>query len=96
MHFFIQNFVEHSGKWNFEDYCDNEGLTFSRESARHVGSYKPGKLRVARHKGRNCLVKSGQLSWAGQYKKFVQYECKCTPVYSDRIIFLSANPSAIK
>ena len=43
---------------------------------RHFGSYKPGKLRGAQHKGRHSVVKSSQLSWAGQYKKCVQYDFK--------------------
>ena len=30
------------------------------------------------HKGRNGAVKSVQLCWTGQYKKCVQYDCKCT------------------
>ena len=34
-----------------------------------------------RHKGRNSAVQSSLLSWAGQYKKCVQYNFKFTPVY---------------
>ena len=44
--------------------------------ARHFGSYKPDKHRETRHKGRNSAVKSSQLNWAGQYKKWVQYDFK--------------------
>ena len=48
---------------------------------RHCGSYKPGKLRRLRHKSSNIkqsAVQSSQFSWAGQYKKSVQYEFKFT------------------
>ena len=48
---------------------------------RHFDSYKPGKLRRTRHKGRNGAVKSIQVRLAGQYKKCVQYGFKFTPVY---------------
>ena len=48
----------------------------------HFGSYMPVKLRGTQHKGRNSAVKSSQLSWAGQYKKFVQYDFKFTSVPS--------------
>ena len=48
--------------------------------SRHFGSTEPGKLRGTRHKGRNSAVKSNQLSFAGQYKKFVQYNFKLTLV----------------
>ena len=41
--------------------------------ALHFGSYNPGKLRGTLHKGRNSAVKSSPLTWAGQYKKCVQY-----------------------
>ena len=35
------------------------------------------------HKGQNSAVKSSQLSWAGQYKKWVQYDFKFTLEYSE-------------
>ena len=54
-------------------------------TARHFGSYEPGKLRGTPHKGRNSAVKSSQLSWAGQHKKCVQYDFKFTSVYSAQV-----------
>ena len=48
----------------------------------HFGSYKQSKLRGTWLKGQNSLVKSSKLSWAGQYKKYVQYNFKFTSVYS--------------
>ena len=43
-----------------------------------------GKLRWTRHKGRNSAVQSIQLTWTGQYKKYVQYKFKFT-MYSDQL-----------
>ena len=54
---------------------------------RHFGSYKPGKLRGTKHKGRNSAVQSSQFSWAGQYKKCVQYDFQFTLEYSDMWTF---------
>ena len=51
--------------------------------ARHFGSYQESKLSVARRKGRYSAVKSSQHSWAGQYKKCVQYDFLFTSEYSD-------------
>ena len=44
----------------------------------HFGSYKRGELREKRPKSRNSALKTSQLSWAGQYKKCVQYDFKFT------------------
>ena len=49
--------------------------------SRHFGSYKMSKLSVTKRKGRYSAVMSSQLSWAGQYKKCVQY-VKFTLEYS--------------
>ena len=49
----------------------------------HFDSYKESRLRGTWRRGRNSGVKYSQLSWAGQYKKCVQYAFKCTSVYSD-------------
>ena len=47
----------------------------------HFGSNKPGKLRGTLQIGRTSAVKSSQLSWAGQYKKYcVQYDFPFTLV----------------
>ena len=46
--------------------------------SRNFGSYEQSKLRGPRRKGRNSAVKSSQPSWAGQYKKCVQYDVKFT------------------
>ena len=40
------------------------------------------KPRGTQRKGRYSAVKSSQLSWAGQYKKCVQYDLKFTSEYS--------------
>ena len=52
------------------------------QCTRHYGSYKPGKLRGTRQKGRKIAVKSSQLGWEEQYRKCVQYNIKFTPVYT--------------
>ena len=44
------------------------GLMRHRDTARHFGSYKPGKLRGTLHKRRNSAVKSSLLSCTRQYK----------------------------
>ena len=62
-------------------------------SARHFGSYKESKLSVTRRKGRNSTVKSCQLSWAGQYKKCIQYNFKFTSENSDPKIKWFTEPS---
>ena len=48
---------------------------------RHFGSYKLGKLRGTWYKDRNSAVQSSQRRWAGQYKKYVQYDFKFASVY---------------
>ena len=50
--------------------------------ARHFGSYQQSKLSVPQRKGRYSAVKSSQLSGAGQYKKFAQYDFQFTSEYS--------------
>ena len=50
---------------------------------RHFGSYKQSKPKETQSKGRYSAVISSQLSWAGQYKKCVQYNFKFTPEYSE-------------
>ena len=63
-----------------------------------------GKLRGTQRKGRYSAVKSSQLSWAGQYKKCVQYDSSLlqktvgpgpffinnlfTPIYQILILYL--------
>ena len=49
--------------------------------SRPFGSYRLGKHRGTWHKGQNSLVKSSEPSWAGKFKKCVQYDFKFTPVY---------------
>ena len=44
----------------------------------HFGPYKQNELKGTRHQGRNSTVRSSQLSWAGLYKKCVQYDFKFT------------------
>ena len=51
--------------------------------SRHFVSYTQSKLRGKKRKGRYSEVKSSQLSWAGQYKKCVQYDFKFSSEYSD-------------
>ena len=46
-----------------------------------------GKLRGTQRKGRYSAVKSSQLSWAGQYKKCLQYNFKFTSDYSETLTF---------
>ena len=53
------------------------------KSARYFGVYKQSKLRGTQRKSRYNVVKSSQLSWAGQYKKCVQYDFKFTSEYSE-------------
>ena len=56
-------------------------------NTRHFGSYQESKLSVTQRKGRYSLVKSSQLSWAGQYKKCVQtvqYDFQFTLEYSEQ------------
>ena len=53
--------------------------------SRHFGSYEQSKLSVTQRKGRYSAVKSSQLSWAGQYKKCVQYDFKFTSEYSEMV-----------
>ena len=50
--------------------------------ARHFGSCKESKLRRTQRKGRYSAVKSSQLSWAGRYKRCVQYDFKFTSGYT--------------
>ena len=50
----------------------------------HQYSYRRGvHSSELKRKGRNGAVKSVQLSWTGQYKKYVQHDFKCTSDYSD-------------
>ena len=52
-------------------------------TSRHFGPYEESKLNVRQRKGRYSAVKSSQLSWAGQYKKCVQYDFPFTSEYND-------------
>ena len=57
----------------------------------HFGSYKESKLRGKRRSagsGRYSAVKSSQLSWAGRYRKCVQYDFKFTTKYSGMYEFM--------
>ena len=61
--------------------CLSINLSILLSISCHFGSYKLGKLRETRHKGRNSTVNQCQHFRAGQYKKCVQYDFKFTPVY---------------
>ena len=50
--------------------------------SRHFGSYQQSKLSVTQHQSRYSMVKSSQFSWAGQYKKCVQYDFQFTSEHS--------------
>ena len=67
--------------WIYNVFCNRFDWDI-RTISRHFGSYKPGELRKIWHKGLISAVKSSQLSWAGQYKKCVQYDFKFTLEYS--------------
>ena len=56
-------------------------------TARYFGSHKQSKLRGTQCKGRNSVVKSSQVSWAGQYKKCVQHDFKFSSEYSEWTCF---------
>ena len=56
-------------------------------------------LSVRQSKGRYSAVKSSKLSWAGQYKKCVQYDFKYTVEYSVVVGYLkrgAKHPVSIK
>ena len=48
----------------------------------HFGLYQQCKLIVTQRKGRTSAIQSSQLSWAGQYKKCVQYDFQFSSKYS--------------
>ena len=48
-----------------------------------VYMYTQSKLKGTQRKGRYYEVKSSELSWAGQYKKYLQYDLRFTLECSD-------------
>ena len=68
-----------------ENMRHTEFFTLFMYPSRHFSSYQQSKFCVTQRNGRYSAVKSSKLSWAGQYKKCVQYNYQFTSEYSGEV-----------